>query len=183
MGWSNLEILTVTKEKEKKRNTCYCTRKRVQWALQTTAVAELWQVASHGDVSFNSFLGNHLGRLYFSVLHVMKRSCHSYRYFQFLTLSFFSLFCLFPMRLPTPKKKKALAHEKWNWANTSKLCSQESTAMHTKPQEVHERENETERGGTSVASHTRLATLTFGLAQCFFSRKLFFQPQVTEMSF
>lgn len=55
--------------------------------------------------------------------------------------------------------------------------------MHTKPREVHERENETERGGTSVASHTRLTILTFGLAQRFFSRKLFFQPQVTEMSF
>lgn len=89
----------------------------------------------HQDLFHHSFLGNYLARISFLFRMRWKGpDIHTSIFSLSLYPSCLLHSSLYPTRLFP--QEKAFVREKWNWVNTSKLCSQESTAMHTKPKEV-----------------------------------------------
>lgn len=127
----------------------------------------------HQDLFHQSFLGNCLARICFLFRMRWKGpDIHTSIFSPSLYPSCFLHSSLYPTRLFP--QEKAFVREKWNWVNTSKLCSQESTAMHTKPKEVlgvclcvrkRERERNGERERRNESSYAYKASLSWHLGQ------------------
>lgn len=105
----------------------------------------------------------------------MKRPRRSREYSRLLRSIFSSLPSSFlsmsiplactPPTSPAPPRKGPRCVKSKNWVNTSKLCSHESTAMHTKPQEVCAREGEM-LGGSRGGSESEVEWAQLRIQSC-----------------
>lgn len=128
----------------------------------------------------HSFLGNNLGAggSHFFVSRVMKSPRRSREYSQLLCSIFSRLPSFLSMSIPLactpptpqppqhPPRKGPRCVKSKNWVNTSKLCSHESTAMHTKPQEVCAREGEMLGGRLGGGSESEVEWAQLRIQSC-----------------